>query len=206
MATLNPIFVHGAVEGLIDEAVLRRLVREAGAVPGTIFGKEGKAFIKKRITGYNRAAAFEPWVVLVDLDHDAACAALESNSWLPQAASHMCFRIAVREVEAWLLADSERLARFLGVRRSSVPKDPENLDDAKGAMIEIARSSRRQRIVKDMVPRSGSRRKIGPAYNSRLIQFVTGPANTWRPDVAAKSADSLNRCILRLEQLVQDFA
>jgi hypothetical protein len=206
MAKLKRILVHGAVEGLIDEAVLRRLVLEAGGKPGTIFGKEGKSFIKKRIVGYNRAAEFEPWVVLIDLDHDAECAATVANSWLPYPASHMCFRIAVREIEAWLLADSERLARFLGIRRSAVPKDPETLDDAKGAMIEIARSSRRQRIVKDMVPRSGSKRKIGPAYNYRLIQFVTGPTNTWRPDVAAQSSDSLNRCMFRLEQLVREFA
>ena len=205
MTKLNPILVHGAVEGLIDEAVLRRLVREAGAEPGAIFGKEGKSFIKKRIVGYNRAAEFEPWLVLIDLDHDADCAAPVSTLWLPHPASHMCFRIAVREIEAWLLADSERLARFLGVKRSSVPTDPESLDDAKGTMIEIARSSRRHRIVRDMVPRLGSRRKIGPAYNFRLIQFVTGPKNTWRPEVAAKSADSLNRCIIRLEQLVRKY-
>jgi hypothetical protein len=206
MAKSNPILVHGAVEGLIDEAVLRRLVFEAGAKPGTIFGKEGKAFIRKRLVGYNRAAESEPWVVLIDLDHDAECAPLEKDLWLPHPASHMCFRIAVREVEAWLLADSERLARFLGIKRSRVPKDPERLHDAKGTMIDIARGSRRHRIVKDMVPRSGSRRKIGPGYNFRLIQFVTTPRNGWRPDVAAQSSDSLDRCIRRLGELVQHFA
>jgi hypothetical protein len=32
--------------------------------------------------------------------------------WLPQPAQLMCFRVAVRELESWLLADAEALAAF----------------------------------------------------------------------------------------------
>ena len=189
----------------MDEAVLRRLIFEAGATPGIIFGKQGKSFLHKRITGYNQAAEFDPWVVLVDLDHEADCPPVMKSSWLPDPASYMCFRIAVREIETWLLADSERLARFLGVRISRVPPEPELLDDPKGVMIEIATGSKRRRIKKDMVPRPGSRRKVGPAYNARLIQFVTNMQKGWRPEVAAQSADSLNRCLRGLEHVIQEY-
>ena len=37
-------------------------------------GKKGKDGLLRNLDGYNRAARFSPWVVLVDLDHDADCA------------------------------------------------------------------------------------------------------------------------------------
>lgn len=206
MTKSNPVVVHAAVEGLIDEAVLRRLVVDAGATPGIIFGKEGKSFIKKRIGGYNRAAESSPWVVLVDLDHEAGCPPDMKDSWLPDPASYMCFRIAVREIEAWLLADSERLARFLGVKISRIPPEPEALDDPKRTMVRLASGSRRRDIKHDLVPRPRSRRSVGPAYNARLIQFVSNLRKGWRPEIAAQSADSLNRCIRKLEDVVREYA
>jgi hypothetical protein len=68
------LVVSGAVEGLTDEAVLRRLIIEAGGQVGPIYGKVGKAHLLKQLGGYNRAAAVAPWVVLIDLDNDASCA------------------------------------------------------------------------------------------------------------------------------------
>jgi hypothetical protein len=114
----------------------------------------------------------------------------------------MCFRVVVREVEAWLLADRERLASFLGVPISRVPRDPESVDDPKGQMVALARRSLRRDIREDMVPRPQSRREVGPAYSSRLIEFADDVVDGWRPLVAAKSSDSLHRCIRCLSRLV----
>ena len=69
-----PVTISAAVEGDVDEAVARRLIVGAGAQPGSIYGKHGKAALRTRIDGYNRAAQHAPWLVLVDLDSDAACA------------------------------------------------------------------------------------------------------------------------------------
>ena len=195
------VTISGAVEGLIDEAVLRRLIRWVGAMPGPIHGKHGKGFIRKQMRAYNHAARSAPWLVLIDLDHDADCPPPILKEWLPKPAAHMCFRIVVREIEAWLLADHRRLAQFLSVRVALLPRDPEAIADPKRTIVEIARDSRKKDIRKDMVPRPRSYREVGPAYNSRLIQFVSDERNGWRPDVAAESSESLRRCLRQLGQL-----
>jgi hypothetical protein len=111
----------------------------------------------------------------------------------------MCLRVVVREVESWLLADREGLARFLGVAQTLIPKDPESLPDPKAAMISLARRSRRREVRDDMVPRPGSGRPIGPAYPARLIEFA---ANVWTPETAADRSDSLKRALRCLTRLI----
>ena len=88
-------------------------------------GKQGKPFLQQRIVGYNAAAQHAPWMVLVDLDNDHVCAPPLRACWLPRLAPRLCFRVAVHAVEAWLLADAERIATFLRVARGKVPTDPE---------------------------------------------------------------------------------
>ena len=68
MTTSNPLVISGAVEGVVDEAVLRRLVELAGARLGPVYGKKGKMHLQQKINGYNHAARISQWVVLVDLD------------------------------------------------------------------------------------------------------------------------------------------
>ena len=84
----------------------------------------------------------------------------------------MLFRVAVREIEAWLMADSEGLAQFLGVRRGRIHNDPESIADAKRTIVELGRLSRKREIREDLVPRPGSGRIVGPRYSSRLAEFV----------------------------------
>jgi len=190
--------ISAAVEGIVDEAVVRKLIVVAGASPGPVYGRQGKPFLRQRIRGYNAAAQYQPWFVLVDLDSDYDCAPPLRASWLPEVAPHLCFRVAVREVEAWLLADAERLADFLSARKRP-PANPEALGDPKSEMIALARSSRRRDIREDMVPRQESGRLVGPAYTSRLIEFAS---SVWRPNVAAQRAASLRRAIDCLKRLV----
>ncbi len=202
MPTPTPVVITGAVEGALDEAVLTRLVNQLGGTLGVVYGRNGKSTVLRRLRGYNQAARFSPWVVLIDLDEDAQCAPPYRAAVLPHTASLMCFRIAVREIEAWLLADRGRLAEFLGVAGSRVPAHPETIHDPKRTMVDLARRSRRRDIREDMVPRPGSGRAVGPAYTSRLIEFVAGSPRGWRPEVAAGSSDSLARCLRSLRRLV----
>ena len=89
-----------AVEGPIDEAVARRVIEAAGAELGPVYGKNGKDQLLQRLNGYNAAARYAPWLVLVDLDQDADCAPPFRDAQLPTPAVSMCFRVAVHEVEA----------------------------------------------------------------------------------------------------------
>jgi hypothetical protein len=196
----NPVTISAAVEGLVDEAVVRRLIACAGGHPGPVYGKNGKPALRQKINGYNNAARHTPWVVLVDLDADADCAPSLRHDWLPTPAPRLCFRVAIRQVEAWLMADAETLAAYLGVAKRIIPEDPESLPDGKTAMVDLSRQSRKRAIQQDMVPRPGSGRKVGPAYASRLIEYAQG---YWRPEFAAKRADSLRRAIDCLRRLVK---
>jgi hypothetical protein len=194
----NGVVISAAVEGLVDEAVVRRLIAHAGGKPGPVYGRQGKSSLRQKIAGYNNAAKWGPWIVLVDLDREYDCAPPLRAGWLGQPSARLCFRVAVRAVEAWLLADVEPLAAFLRMPRGRVPALPEAVGDPKTAMVNLARSSRRKVIRQDMVPREGSGRQVGPAYTSRLIEFVS---SSWRPDVAARRSDSLRRTIACLKHL-----
>jgi len=197
----QPVFITAAVEGNVDEAVVRRLIEHVGGTPGPIYGRNGKDHLRQRIANYNQAARLSPWVVLVDLDHDAECAPPLRSAWLPALSPHMCLRVAVRQVEAWLLADRERLAKFLSVSTSRIPHNPESVEHPKNTLVEIARYSRRRDIREDMAPRPGSGRSVGAAYTARLIEFVISKRTGWRPEVAARYSDSLNRSLRCLRRI-----
>lgn len=97
------------------------------------------------------------------------------------------------------MADAAALADFLHVKESKVPGEPETLGNAKVEMVNLARRSRRTSIRTDMVPREGSGRSVGPAYASRLIEFVN---KRWRPPVAGDCSHSLARAISCLKRLI----
>lgn len=187
--------VSGAVEGDVDEAVLRRLLDDVGVSLARTFGKRGKAFLHQRINAFNQAAVHSPWIVLVDLDREALCPPPLLDRWLPEMAPKMCFRIATRAVEAWLLADRRRVAEFLGVNESLITRDPEAVNDPKQELVKLARRSRSREVREGLVPRDGSGRKTGPAYASYLIEFV---ASVWSPSAAATRSESLNRTLVRV--------
>lgn len=190
--------ISAAVEGSTDEAVVRNLIHHVGAVPGKVYVQRGKGNLRQRINGFSHAARVSPWLILVDLDQDAPCAAPLCRDWLPHPAPLLCFRVAVRALEAWLMADTDALASYLSINKTRVPADPEAEADPKRTLVNLARRSRRTAIVKDMVPREGSGRSEGPAYASRITEFAE---NHWRPDVAAERSDSLRRAIACLRRL-----
>ncbi len=193
--------IYGAVEGATDRSVLERLITHIGAQSGTIYVKNGKQNLVPQVKGYNYAARQTHFVVLIDLDHDALCAGEYIQSLLPEPAKYMCCRIIVRAVEAWLLADRERVAEYFSVPLTRIPLNPETLERPKRAFVDVAHHSRQGAIREDMVPREGSGIEVGPAYSSRLIEFVRDEKNGWRPEVASESARSLQKCLARLQQL-----
>jgi hypothetical protein len=203
MPAQMPIVISSAVEGLVDEAVVKRLIAEAGGKAGPVFGKNGKPHLKQRINGYNQAASRAPWLVLIDLNHEFDCPPPLKSAWLPRPSPNMCFRIAVREVEAWLLADRQRFASFFQIPLSAIPTDPESIDDPKEFVVNLAGRSRSRAIKKDMTPRIGSGRTVGPGYISRLIEFAFDPRKGWRPQHAASSSESLKRSLKRLRELAE---
>ena len=190
--------IYAGVEGDLDAAVAARLVTDAGASVAAVHGRGGKPRLLQQLHGFNAAAAHSPWLVLVDLDDDQ-CAPPAVGRWLPSPASHMCFRVVIREIESWLLADRARFATFLGVSRNLIPVEPESVGDPKGLVVRLAQRSRNRRIREAMIPDPAGKRKIGPGYTAELVGFVQ---DHWMPTDAAVRADSLARCLVRLRELL----
>ncbi len=186
-----------AVEGTTDKVVAERVLDYAGFKVGFAYITQGKAKLLRNLSGYNSAARLAPWFVLCDLDREA-CAPQFIQRHLPTPSKQMRFRVAVRETEAWLLADADQIAHFLAIPSATVPATPETLLDPKEALVSLARKSRSRSIREDMVPAERAMRHVGPGYETRIIEFAS---THWRPEVAAVRSPSLAHCIKALRTL-----
>lgn len=203
-------FVQYAVEGRSDEPVAEKLLKAAGLTPIHVFTSGGKPKLDPKLPGYNSAARVgSPWLVLRDLDHDdrGTCVpALRLKLLGGQPNNGMCFRIAVRAMEAWLLADYENCARFFGIPRNRMPHDVETLPDPKQTLVALCRRSRIAATRQGMVPRLGGGRKVGGEYTAMVREFAK---NEWDPLGARNNSSSLDsavRCLERLRSRIGDFA
>ena len=192
--------VNVLVEGSTDEPVAKRLLEHSGLEVGKVYGRSGKPDLLRRLPNYNKAAQFAPWFVIVDLDTDSQCAAQALQNWLSEPSRGMRLRIAMRAIEAWLLADKENMAQFLGVSLSRLQHNFDLEPDPKETLVNIARHSRSRSIREDIVPRPMSGAKVGPLYVPQLTRFTT---ELWRPDIASAESESLRRCLQALATLAE---
>jgi hypothetical protein len=191
--------IHTLVEGLMDEAAANRLIKEAGHTPGTCYGKRGFTYIKNKVRGFNNASVSSNYLVLVDhMDTGLTCPSEVVSRWVPHRRENLLFRVVVRELESWLLADRENLASFLAINTTKIPSNPEQLNDPKLALINLARSSRSKSIREALVPETGSTAQVGKLYNSEMVRFIR---EDWSITNARHISESLNKCYMHLEEI-----
>lgn len=199
-----PIPICLAVEDDLSEWVLRRLLalRSVEYHVYAVYKQNGFGYLKKKTPAFNNMAKACPVLLLTDLDQ-RPCAPALLNEWLSQP-KHADFllRVAIREVEAWLLG-SDLFGQFLGIRRSHSFTDPETLPDPKLELLKLALASPRRNLREGIVRRDqhGNLRQ-GPAYNSTLAGFVNGD---WRPAEVATKCRSLERVMQALSALESDW-
>ncbi len=192
--TLIP--VNLAIEDELSEVVLCRLLAKVNRYSvGMPYRRGGSGYLRRTIHGWNRAAKGVPFIVLTDLDA-AECPARLIDEWLKvEPHPNLLFRVAVREVESWLLADPISLSAFLSVKKTVVLTNSDAIADPKAAIVDLARNSRSRTIRDRIVPRRGSTAKQGPDYNGCLGSFVR---ERWDIDVAKTNSPSLARTVDRL--------
>lgn len=193
-----PVRISIAVEGRADEAVARRLVAWNGAEVVHVYGKRGKHWLDSRLAAFRAAAERAPWLVLRDADHDG-CAVAIRDRLHPRPVKFFCFRIAVRSVESWLIADREGVGAALRIPVARVPVAPEAEPYPKRCLIDLARVSRSSQIKRMIVPRDGSGASVGPEYESWASTFA---AEIWNPERAQQRSPSLKTAMARLQELV----
>jgi hypothetical protein len=194
------IWVNIAIEDALSESILERLLAETGKSfsINTRYNRGGYGYLKRMTPGFNNASRTIPFIVLTDLDANE-CPASLLQDWLQHPKNqNFLFRVAIREVEAWLLADRKGFAKYLGISEVLVPNDAERIPNAKEALIGLAARSRKRKLREAIVPAIRSTARIGPNYNGALQNFVK---THWDVETASNNANSLYRCLTRLSGL-----
>ena len=187
---LNLVF-----EDQISEFVMMKLAEKASKFyVSNSYSEGGSGYIKKNISGFNEASKGCPFFVLTDLDNIDCAPTLKENWLKTQAHPNLIFRIAVREVETWLLADIEGFSKYTGISKANFHNNPEEIPNPKGELLQLIRRCRKRNIKEDILPKN-EYASVGPNYNGRLGEFVI---KHWSINRAMKRSDSLKRAMQHL--------
>lgn len=189
-----------ATEDALSEAVGERLIDEQGAALeiGQRLRRNGSGYLRMRIPNFCAMADLQPVFLITDLDRLPCPSALLSD-WIGRRKQPAGFllRVAVREIESWLLADHEALRRVLARPHERLPNAPDQLEDPKRFLIDLARRGPR-RLREAIVPEDGAIAVQGLGYNEVLVDVVR---RLWNPSRAAQRSQSLQRARVRLADL-----
>jgi hypothetical protein len=189
--------VQLVVEDELSGVVLRKLVEQSsnGLSVHNVLSTGGFGKIKNRIDRFKNACNIVPHIILTDLDRGECAPSLLKDWNVGAGTQNFLFRIAVREVEAWLLADREGFAEYLNLPLAKMPQHPEQENDPKQTLFSLVRKCKKRRLVDELLPAIGSSASIGPLYNIKMGNFVR---DSWSIQRAAINSDSLSRAIKRI--------
>ena len=175
--------------------------RPAGYAIGAVFSHGGFGYLKKQAPAFNNAAKGCPFLLLTDLDR-CPCPPQLIEEWLGRPKHpHLLLRVAVREVESWLLGDAVGLGRFLKLRSPLSVPDPESLANPKQTLLGAAEKSP-SRLMREALlwrdERSG-RLSQGPDYNGTLARFVSCHWDVAAARLKCRSLKGLFAALTRLE-------
>ena len=189
-----------ATEDELSEVVGQKLVNDAGTglTVTLLLRRGGSGYLKSKMRNFCELARRMPVLLLTDLDTEQ-CPMTLIGDWTRNNAvpDSLLFRVAVRQVESWLLADRESIANLFKVSLQRLPADPDNLPDAKRFLLQLASDAPR-RVREELLAELGSTSSQGLGYNTFLCEFVR---QRWKPAKAATRSDSLNRARSRLAEL-----
>jgi hypothetical protein len=191
-----PIYL--ATEDALSEAVAQKLLSASGKpfVISQSLGKQGFGYLKTKFSQFNQLANKYPVLLLTDLDK-TACVLDLLETWKKgiDVSEHLLFRVVVREIEAWLLADRQNFAKWLGISMDIVPREPETIEDPKQALLNLVKRSKQRNLKTMILPEKRSYSPVGLGYNTELTAYVR---HYWDPKQAAESAPSLSRALHRI--------
>jgi hypothetical protein len=194
------IVVNTATEDEISEIVATKLVREV--VPNGVIGlrlrKGGFGYLRSSLSKFCQMAQREHVLLLADLDRQP-CAPGLIASWAggQRLPDKLLFRVPVREIEAWLLADRQGMAALMGVSEASLPPEPDALPDPKQALLNAARNAGRS-VRSELIVSRGAIASQGLGYNRVLSEYVS---TSWNINRAVERSASLRRAVTRLGAL-----
>jgi len=191
-----------ATEDLLSEAIGLRLLAEpsCGLECSRTLRKQGAGYLRSRMPSWHEMARRgQAVLVITDLDR-LRCPATLVALWYArrERRDNLLIRVAVREVESWLLADHDGMHRLLGAK-GRLPSNPDELADPKQHLLKLARFARRE-IRDDLVAATDAIARQGLGYNARLSAFVKAD---WNPVRASARSNSLERTRRRLAEFAE---
>jgi hypothetical protein len=205
---MTDIFCYSYVEDAPSAAVAKRLVasRNSTAESQLLFCEgfpsvmSGYGEIKKKSPAFlNMAKAGIRTFTLTDLD-TRVCAVDMIRDWFAipdndelSLPDKVIFRVAVREVESWILADRAAWSQYIGIPACNFSAAPDSLCDPKQHLLDVVRTKGNRKVHKEMLPTGSA--NVGPRYNEVLCTFVE---SKWSPTRASANSPSLDRAIRSL--------
>lgn len=184
-----------ATEDVLSEAVMERLIASSGHSWSSAvkLRKNGCGYLRKKINELIKLSNRIPVILLTDLDR-CACAPGLIRDWTGGRAlpAGMRFRVAVREIETWLMADVEGLSEFLRIPADRFPVDPEAVLDPKRLLLNLVQKHGTRALKAELLPASKAKAGCGLGYNAL---FGTFARDVWDPRRASCRSDSLARMI-----------
>lgn len=195
---LNKIIL--VTEDLLSAAVSTKILAHFGIdiVQSVIY--EGQTYLQRKAPSFNKTAHEACGVfMLTDLDSPNLCPPRLIASWLHSARNpRFLLRVAVMEVESWVMADRRAFAEFLSIPVHRVPRNTDEILNPKEFLISLVLRSKKRRLREELVATRITRTPHpGDKYNEHLSTFVK---NQWDIDRAASASPSLSRTIARLRQ------
>lgn len=187
-----------ATEDELSEKVGERLAQDAGLSICQYLRRNGAGYLKSRTFNFNQMSSHLPVLLITDLD-DTVCAPSLLASWLKAQRRHVnfIFRVAEREIEAWLLADPQAIRQLMGSRIRQIPTNPDEIPDPKQFILNLAARAPRQ-VRDELIASNAAVASQGIGYNSLLSRMVT---ESWSPARASEASPSLARARQRLHEL-----
>ena len=203
---MNQNSVILAVEDRLSDVVSTKILESSGVEIVQRIGFKGNSYLKQKAAALNQTARGVYNVfMLTDLDSPQNCPPQLIQSWVKAPLNSGFFlRVAVMEIESWIMADRSALAEFLSIPEHRIPSNTDDIDNPKEFLVSLAGRSKRKRLRDQLVPAPGATTaKVGPEYNSRFSEFVQVH---WDLERAAVASPSLKRTLDRISsaQLVSD--
>lgn len=185
-----------AVEDELGESISTRILGHFDLeIRHTIRGK-GNVFLRQKAPEFNRSANRTAIFLLTDLDTPRNCPSELIRSWIKGPINPMFFfRVAVMEVESWVMADRMGFADFLSIPMHRILSPTDNILNPKEFLLSLARRSKKKAVREALVPAQGATLSVGNQYNTLLSEFVQ---NHWNLERAATASPSLKRTLDRL--------
>ncbi|MXY29213.1 hypothetical protein F4Y59_13770 [Candidatus Poribacteria bacterium] len=187
-----------AVEDELSESISRQILRHFNfEIQHTIRGK-GNVFLRQKAPELNRSANRTSIFLLTDLDTPRDCPLGLIRSWIKGPINPtFFFRVAVMEVESWVMADRMGFAAFLSIPLHRIPSPTDDILNPKEFLLSLARRSKKKSVREALLPAQGSTLSVGNEYNTLLSEFVQ---EHWNIERAAAVSPSLKRTLDRLSR------